>query len=56
MLPIGPDEWQRVVDQHATNFSVLDMPSLHHKYQLLYQKSILTGDPNIPEKVRVSNG
>ena len=54
ILPIGPNEWQLVADNHAKNYTRRDVPSTRRKWQILHCMKIPTGDPEIPEEVRVA--
>ena len=54
IVPIGPDEWDLVLGQHSISFPSQDVDSLRRKYHSVARKSIPTGDPNMPEKVRLA--
>ena len=49
ILPIGPNEWQQVVEHHLFNRPPgRDINSIRRKYMSLHRRYIPTGDPNIP--------
>jgi hypothetical protein len=52
ILPIGPDEWKRVVDEHSITYCGRTLTSIRRRYQTLYRKQAPTGSPNMPEDVR----
>ena len=54
VLPIGPDEWERVADNHGSEFpnANREAQSLRRKFQALYNVRIPTGDPQCPAHVR----
>ena len=54
VVPIGPIEWDEVLDQHSTLFPGRDVDSLRRKYTTLHRKKIPTGDPNMPPEVRLA--
>ena len=53
VLPIGPQEWERVVEIHARTYpeTQRDAASLRRKFSQLYSTTAPTGDPNIPANV-----
>ena len=53
ILPIGPEEWQAVADQHAVTYPEegRDTDSIRRKFANLHRKQIPTGDPSMPEEV-----
>ena len=54
ILPIGPQEWDMVVEAHTAHYPGRDVESLRRKYTSLHRKKIPTGDPNIPPEVRLA--
>ena len=53
ILPIGPDEWDRVVDEHDAVYpGRRSYDSIRRRFQNLHRKHAPTGSPNIPEDVR----
>ena len=54
ILPIGPDEWQRVVDNHTLLYEGRDVDSIRRKFASLHRRQIPTGDPAMPEEVRLA--
>ena len=54
ILPIGPNEWQLVADNHAENYTRRDVTNIRRKWQVLHRMKIPTGDPEIPEEVRIA--
>ena len=56
VLPIDGNEWDSVVSQHNQLYAHCDrsIPSLRRKFQELYRKKIPSGDPNMPEDVRLA--
>ena len=54
ILPIGPQEWDMVVEAHTAQYPGRDVESLRRKYTSLHRKKIPTGDPNIPPEVRLA--
>lgn len=54
ILPIGSEEWQRVVEQHNENYpsSGRDAESIRRKYATLHRKKVPTGDPMCPLEVK----
>ena len=54
ILPIGPNEWQRVVDLHGEQYSGRDKDSIVRKFTQLHRRKIPTGDPNMPPEIRLA--
>ena len=54
VLPIGPTEWEEVLDAHSVRFPGRDVNGLRRKYTTLHRKKIPTGDPHMPEPVRMA--
>jgi hypothetical protein len=54
ILPMGPDEWDRVADMHITAYpdANRDGLSLRRKFAALYSVLMQTGDPHCPPHVR----
>jgi hypothetical protein len=53
LLPIGPDEWQEVCDQHNRNAGCIrDVQSIRRKFNKLVKEKIRTGDPDCPPLIR----
>ena len=54
ILPIGPEEWQLVVQQHNKNYPLTcrDAVSIRRKYACLHRKKVPTGDPECPLEVK----
>ena len=53
ILPIGPTEWEQVVDQHSVSYPSRHVNTLRRKYTPLQRKKIPTGDLNMTNKVRM---
>ena len=51
ILPIGPTEWEQVLDAHSVSFPGRDVNGLRRKYTTLHHKRISTGDPSMPDAV-----
>ena len=51
ILPIGPDEWQQVVDKHSEQYPGRDVDSIRRKWSGLHRKKCPTGDPHMPDEV-----
>ena len=54
ILPIGPTEWDMVVDAHSAQYEGRDLDSIKRKYTSLHRKKIPTGSPNIPPEVKLA--
>ena len=54
VLPIGPDEWAKVLDEHSTSYPGRDVESLRRKYTNLHRKKVPTGDPNCPPEIALA--
>ena len=54
ILPIGPNEWERVVDIHSEVYPGRDKESIVRKYTALHRRKIPTGDPNMPPEIRLA--
>ena len=57
VLPIGPEEWDEVVNKHAVGCRWIpgrDVDSIRRKFASLHRKQIPTGDPNMPEDVKLA--
>ena len=54
VLPIGPDEWQLVLDQHSAVFPGRTVNSMRRKHATLHRKQMPTGDPLMPPEVRAA--
>ena len=54
VLPMGPEEWERVADSHSLEFPAMnrEASSLRRKFQALYNVSVPTGDPSCPPHIR----
>ena len=52
----GPEEWQAVSDQHAVTYPEegRDTDSIRRKFANLHRKQIPTGDPSMPEEVKIA--
>ena len=53
ILPIGPDGWESVVQEHSETYPGCDVDSIRRKFTSMYRKKIPIGDPNMPVKVRM---
>jgi hypothetical protein len=53
-LPMGPEEWEMVADNHSLGFPGMnrEATSLRRKFQALYNMQVPTGDPTCPPHVR----
>ena len=51
IIPIGMDEWEKVVELYLVEFLVCNVDSLRQKYKLIHEKKVLTGNLNMPEEV-----
>ena len=54
VLPIGPEQWAEVTSRHAETYAGREVESLRRKYTELHRKNIPSGDPNIPEDIRLA--
>ena len=54
VLPIGPDEWDEVWNLHSVQFPGRDCNGLRRKYTTLHRKKMPTGDPFMPDEVRMA--
>ena len=54
ILPIGPDEWDKVLELHSVIYPGRSVESLRRKYHSLHRKKIPTGDPLMPAEVRLA--
>ena len=54
ILPIGPEQWSAVSSRHAEKFPGREVESLRRKFTELHRKSVPSGDPNIPEDIRIA--
>ena len=54
ILPISPDEWNLVLALHSHKFPGCDVESLRRKFHSCHRKIIPTGNPNMPEKIRIT--
>ena len=54
ILPIGPEEWLKVLTEHSVLFPGRDVDGLRRKYTSVYRKKVPTGDPNIPLEVEMA--
>ena len=50
-LPIGPEEWDAVSDEHALNFTRRTVDSIKRKFAGLHRRQPGTGSPNCPMEV-----
>ena len=50
-LPIGPEEWDVVSDEHALNFPKRSVDSIRRKFAGLHRRQPGTGNPNCPPEV-----
>ena len=50
-LPIGPEEWDAVSDEHALNFPKRSVDSIRRKFAGLHRRQPGTGNPNCPPEV-----
>jgi hypothetical protein len=53
-LPIGPDEWDQVMQIHQTRYPNRDVSSLRRKFNALVKVRMPTGDPNCPQEVALA--
>jgi hypothetical protein len=53
-LPVGPDQWELVLTKHNETYAAHNrsVSSLKRAYQNLLRKTMPTGDPDCPPKVR----
>ena len=54
ILPIGPTKWDQVWEQHSVVFPDRELNTLRRKYTTLHRKKIPTGDPHMPDEVRMA--
>ena len=52
LLPIGTEEWNKVLDEHSKEYSGRTVLSIRRRYQNLHRKNAPTGSPNMPDDVR----
>ena len=53
-MPIGLEEWEKVVDDHSVMYPVKNIESIRRKYDSLNRKKVPTGDPSISIEVRMA--
>ena len=51
ILPIGPLEWDQVLELHSVQFPGRDVNGLRRKYNTLHRKKMPIGDPHMPEEI-----
>jgi hypothetical protein len=60
VLPMGPEEWERVADSHSLEFPAMTNREassfLRRKFQALYNVQVPTGDPTCPPHIQKPNG
>ena len=54
VLPIGPEQWSAVSLRHAEKYHGREVESLRRKFTELHQKSVPSGDPNMPDDIRMA--
>ena len=54
IFPIGPTEWKQVLELHSVQFQGRDTNTLRRKYTTLHRKMKPTGNPNMPDEVRMA--
>ena len=56
VLPIGPLDWEKVVQMHTDQFPEMgrDLQSVRRKFNKLQASRVPTGDPNCPPAVRTA--
>ena len=54
ILPIGEENWKRVLALHSETHPCRDVTSIKRKFQSLHRKPIPTGDPECPEEVQLA--
>jgi hypothetical protein len=54
ILPIGPDEWDKVLQEHSIQYPGRDVESLRRKYTNMHRKKAPTGDPNCPPAIKLA--
>ena len=56
VLPIGPLDWEKVVQMHTDQFPGMgrDLQSVRRKFNKLQASRVPTGDPNCPPAVRTA--
>ena len=53
ILPIGTNEWNKVLDEHSNEYSGRSVLLIRRsRYQNLHRKNAPTGSPNMPDDVR----
>ena len=52
ILPIGPDQWNDVLETHSLNYPGRDIVSICRKYGKLHRIQIPAGDPHCPPEVK----
>ena len=54
IVPIDSDEWDRVAEEHADHFPGREVVSLQRKLAQLYRRKAPSGDPTIPEEIKLA--
>ena len=54
VVPVCKREWESVLDTHSERFPGRDTASIRRKLQGLHRKKMPTGDPDMPEEVRLA--
>ena len=52
--PIGPDEWEKVINEHSVMYPGRDVDSIRRKFINCHRKKVPTGDPDCPEEIRLA--
>lgn len=54
ILPIGPEEWEQVVQEHSAVYSGRDVDSIRRKYTSLHRKQVPTGSPHMTPEIHAA--
>ena len=54
VVPVCKTDWESVLHQHSERFPGREVAALRRKLQGLHRRKMPTGDPNMPEEVRLA--
>ena len=54
VVPVSKTDWDNVVTSHSERYPGRDVISLRRKFQSLHRRRVPTGDPNMPEEIRLA--
>ena len=54
ILPIGPDQWKKMLEHHIQKYPGRDLESMRYKYNKIYQNTVPTGQPHCPPDMKLT--